>query len=606
MMKLIHGASALALLVAMAGPALADESVTAWRLFVSDHAEPVVRAVDAIEGKVIDTFAIKGPASLFRSDSGEAVYAVQSNANLVSTIATGIAFDDHGDHADIDVDPPKVTGADFAGEYPVHFVEHDGHWAVFFDKEGKARIFEEHEALEGHVETREVDSGAPHHGVVIAYGDYALVSEPHPEDPSNLPVGIKVLDGAGAPVGDLAACPDLHGEASSGNITAFACATGLLVVNSVGGVPTLTHLPYAASLPEGKSTTLIGGRGLQYFLGNYGGSAVVLIDPTEADAFRLVELPTRRVTFAVDPIRARFAYVFTEDGKLHQLDVLSGEIVKSLTVTEPYSVDGHWSDPRPRLAVAGDNVVVTDPLAGKLHLVNATSFEEAGEIALEGKPFNIVAVGGSGTVHDHAEGEEHDHAHEGKAHEHEQHAHAHDHADDQVYKGYFEDAQISDRALSDWAGDWQSVYPYLQDGTLDPVMAHKAESGDQSADDYKAYYEIGYRTEVDRITIEGDTVTYFEDGQPLAAQYASDGYEILTYPKGNRGVRFIFKKTAGDEAAPGYIQFSDHKIAPEKADHYHLYWGNDRAALLEELTNWPTYYPSSLSADQIVAEMIAH
>jgi zinc transport system substrate-binding protein len=272
MMRLIQSASALAIVAAMVGPVWADESVTVWRLFVSDHAEPVVRAVDAIEGKVIDTFAIKWPASLYRSDSGEAVYAVQGGANLVSTIATGIAFDDHGDHADIDVDPPKLTGAEFAGEYPVHFVEHDGHWAVFFDKEGKARIFEEHEALEGHVETREVDSGAPHHGVVIAYGNYSLVSEPHPEDPSNLPIGIKVLDSSGAQVGDVAECPDLHGEASSGNIMAFACATGLLVVNSNAGVPTLTHLPYADSLPEGKSTTLVGGRGLQYFLGQRRGA----------------------------------------------------------------------------------------------------------------------------------------------------------------------------------------------------------------------------------------------------------------------------------------------------------------------------------------------
>ncbi|MGD9866165.1 MAG: ZinT/AdcA family metal-binding protein, partial [Pseudodonghicola sp.] len=30
------------------------------------------------------------------------------------------------------------------------------------------------------------------------------------------------------------------------------------------------------------------------------------------------------------------------------------------------------------------------------------------------------------------------------------------------------------------------------------------------------------------------------------------------------------------------------------------------AALLEEVTNWPTYYPSTLSADQIVHEMMAH
>ena len=164
MMKLIQGASALAMVVAMSASASADENVTAWRLFVSDHARPVVHAIDALDGDVIASFDIKGPASLYRSDSGAAVYAVQGSANLVSTIATGIAFDDHGDHADIDIDPPELTGAEFAGEYPVHFVEHDGHWAVFFDKEGIARVFEEHEALEGHAEFREVDSGAPHHG----------------------------------------------------------------------------------------------------------------------------------------------------------------------------------------------------------------------------------------------------------------------------------------------------------------------------------------------------------------------------------------------------------------------------------------------------------
>ncbi|WP_425291515.1 ZinT family metal-binding protein [Aquamicrobium lusatiense] len=208
----------------------------------------------------------------------------------------------------------------------------------------------------------------------------------------------------------------------------------------------------------------------------------------------------------------------------------------------------------------------------------------------------MVAVGGTGKSHDHEGEDGHDHAHE----------HGHDHGDDQIYKGYFRDDQVKDRALTDWAGDWQSVYPYLKDGTLDPVMAHKAEEGDKSAEEYKAYYDIGYRTNVERITIDGDTVTFFEDGKPLKARYASDGHEILTYKAGNRGVRFIFKKVEGDAAAPEFMQFSDHKIAPDASDHYHLYWGNDRAALLEEVTNWPTYYPSSLDAKGIVNEMLEH
>jgi hypothetical protein len=43
--------------------------------------------------------------------------------------------------------------------------------------------------------------------------------------------------------------------------------------------------------------------------------------------------------------------LLTEDGQLHLLNVISGEITKSVKITEPYSMDGHWRDPRPRLAV---------------------------------------------------------------------------------------------------------------------------------------------------------------------------------------------------------------------------------------------------------------
>ena len=186
------------------------------------------------------------------------------------------------------------------------------------------------------------------------------------------------------------------------------------------------------------------------------------------------------------------------------------------------------------------------------------------------------------------------------------HDHDHDDAAQKIYDGYFEDSQIEARELSDWEGDWQSVYPYLQDGTLDEVMSHKAEHGEMTAEEYKAYYTTGYETDVDRIVIEGATVTFHAEAGPLTGTYENDGYEVLTYKKGNRGVRYIFEKTEGDDAAPGFIQFSDHHIAPEKVGHYHLYWGDDRAALLDEVTNWPTYYPASLTGNEVAHEMMAH
>lgn len=445
----------------------ADDEVATWRLFVSDHTEPTVTVIDALDGDVLDRFTFSGPAALHRSHDGEAVYAVQGAAGMVTVISSGISFDDHGDHADIDIDPPRLTGAEFSGERPSHLVQNRGEIAAFFDGEGIARVFTSSAALEGEGTYREVATDAPHHGVVIPFGEYDIVSVPNPEDRSKPPIGVRIVDRNGNRVGQEIECVGLHGEATSGDLVAIGgCAHGILVVRSDRGTPVVEPLDFIDGLPEGRVSTLLGGRGMRYFLGNHGPSAVVIIDPSDSEAYRRIELPMRRVHFAVDPIRARYAYVITEDGQLHRIDVIRGEIDRAISLTEPYSMDGHWSDPRPRVAVAGDSIVVTDPLNGRLMLVDAETFEQAGEIGFDGKPFNILAVGGSGMVHSEP-------------------ANSHDHGDDQVYRGYFEDHQIADRDLSDWEGDWQSVYAYLQDGTLDPVMAHKAEQGDMSAEEYK-------------------------------------------------------------------------------------------------------------------------
>jgi zinc transport system substrate-binding protein len=401
MKNYLSAATAIGLILAALIPAQAAD-ITAWRLFVSDHADGKVTVVDGIEGKVIDTLKIKGPASLYRSDSGAAVFAVQGAAGVVTAISTGVSFDDHGDHGDIEVNAPKLTGAEVTGEKPSHFVEHDGEFAAFFDGEGVARIFGENDALQGKLEIREVKADAPHHGVVIPFRDHDIVSVPNAKDPSESPIAAKIVGADGAQIGEIVECVGLHGEATSGNLAIIGgCEKGILVIRSDNGSPRIEPLAFAEGMPEGRVSTALGGRGMQYFLGNYGPDKVSLIDPTAGkDAFRLIDLPMRRVHFAVDQVRPKLAYVFTEDGQLHQIDVVKGAITSSLALTEPYSMDGHWSDPRPRVAVAGDKIVVTDPLKGKLHLVDAASFAKAGEIAVEGMPYNIVSVGGSGQAHE--------------------------------------------------------------------------------------------------------------------------------------------------------------------------------------------------------------
>lgn len=181
--------------------------------------------------------------------------------------------------------------------------------------------------------------------------------------------------------------------------------------------------------------------------------------------------------------------------------------------------------------------------------------------------------------------------------------HEHSHGTSQ-----FEDSDVKDRSLSDWEGEWQSVYPYLLSGDLDKVMEHKAEENDNmTAKEYYNYYKTGYETDVERIIIDGKTIKFIKNGVSTKAKYQYKGYKIYTYESGNRGVRYFFEAVENKSGAPKYVQFSDHGIAPTNAEHFHIYFGNDGfEALSKEMENWPTYYPDKMNGKEIAEEMIGH
>lgn len=190
---------------------------------------------------------------------------------------------------------------------------------------------------------------------------------------------------------------------------------------------------------------------------------------------------------------------------------------------------------------------------------------------------------------------------------------SHTHHDDEKQKaissGSFEDDEVEDRELSDWEGDWQSVYPYLLDGTLDQVLHKKAATNkDKTLEEYKEYYQVGYETDIERIVIKDDTMTFYKNGEGKTGKYQYHGYEILTYESGKKGVRYLFDLVGEEvDGVPKHVQFSDHHIYPTKAEHFHIYVGDaGHDALLNELDNWPTYYSSHLSGEEIAEEMNAH
>lgn len=181
-------------------------------------------------------------------------------------------------------------------------------------------------------------------------------------------------------------------------------------------------------------------------------------------------------------------------------------------------------------------------------------------------------------------------------------------AEQKAAEGVFNNQDVKERSLTDWDGVWQSVYPLLDSGELDPVLQKKAEKDkSKTVEQFKAYYRKGYATDIDTLAIENNVIEFRRGDQTSSCHYHYNGHKILTYASGKKGVRYLFECRDANSKAPKYVQFSDHTIAPRKSAHFHIFMGNtSQEALLKEMDNWPTFYPWQLTNAQVVDEMLHH
>ena len=149
-----------------------------------------------------------------------------------------------------------------------------------------------------------------------------------------------------------------------------------------------------------------------------------------------------------------------------------------------------------------------------------------------------------------------------------EHDHDHDHSKE---VSTFEDDEVQDRSLSDWAGDWQSAYPFVLDGTLDDAFAAMAEKGEMTAEEYKTYYQNGYKTDITNIDIEGDHIEFtYDDGKKVGSNYKYVGYYIQNWSTGIR-------------------------MSNESFD-----------AIVDPENSWPTFFPADMTGEEICEHMEGH
>ena len=183
--------------------------------------------------------------------------------------------------------------------------------------------------------------------------------------------------------------------------------------------------------------------------------------------------------------------------------------------------------------------------------------------------------------------------------------HAHDHSKE---VSTFEDHEVQDRSLSDWAGSWQSAYPFALDGTLDDAFAAMAEEGEMTADEYKTYYQNGYKTDITNIDIADDHITFtYENGKKAGTDYKYIGYYIQNWSTGTKAAMYRFEAEDKDSGAPVYIEFNDHMIEPAAAEHFHIRMSNESFdAIVDPENSWPTFFPADMTGEEICEHMEGH
>jgi hypothetical protein len=412
-----------AVLALVAGTAIAHE-VPKGRLFFTDEDAPVLRVLDLDEGRVTHELAMPKPSARLVALSGGEYLAVSvgDEAGTVLFVDTGLTFEEHGDHRDVEKGEPKLLGLRLSGVKPGHVVEGHGRAAVFYDggREPRVDAVVHLVDLVGLAEARAPvgrwDSPGPQHGIAVPLREgRLLVSTPNPayvageKDASSLPIGFRVLDARGVVLAELdrAGDPDrrclgYHGHAAKGELHLLGCfmneaghplADGgiLLVRDAETGIES-RKIPY----PDGRRVSTLAHGGGRWFVGNYGKPgdyrAFLRIDP-EGPA------PSPADVLAVPGGQAVCQFAMAGDrlvnltpyGMLRLRDVEGWKERAARPVVAGF--DCAWNAAmRPELALAGDRVYVSDPGRGVIHEFSANDLSPLRRLEVGGRPTRMAGV----------------------------------------------------------------------------------------------------------------------------------------------------------------------------------------------------------------------
>lgn len=355
------------------------------RLVVADAKDGSLRVLDLETAQVVGTFSTPGPGNLYPVAGTPYVFAIHREANRVSVVYSGLRLEEHGDHQDLIPERPYVFATLNTGPKPTHYFNHGHHVAIFNDGDGTIAVFDTRK-LGVVADFRDYDTGAPDHGAPVVMGDVLLSG--------SLNRGVvEVYTLAGRKVLEFAGCPRLHGEAVRGDVAAFGCDDGVLLLERRGNGFAARKLAEPAGSPaNARVGTLVAHQAHPFFIGNFG-QGLARLDAS----FTPYPLPANPVHFAFSA-DGRYLVVLTADGYLRLLEPADGRLLRSLEVVGPVASGGEGTL-RPSLAVGVEHAYVADPQKGVVLEVELASLQLKRRFEMGGTPGSLALVRLEGVRH---------------------------------------------------------------------------------------------------------------------------------------------------------------------------------------------------------------
>lgn len=368
-------------LPAWAGP---DDAKHPGRLVVADGKVGMLQVIDLETGAVVGSFSAPGPASVYSAGNGMYAFAVHREQNRASVVYGGLRREDHGDHQDLVVEAPYVLQTFTTGPKPTHFSSHDGIVTIYNDGDGTVAVLDE-KSLGLNLRMFEVATGAPDHGAPLAVGDVVLAG--------SLNRGVvEVFSRGGRKITSFGDCPRLHGQAALGNRIAYGCSDGVLLLERRGSGFVSHKLPNPANAPaNARVGTLVSHAKYPFFIGNFG-QGLVRID----NQLSVYPLPANPVRFGFD--KDGVLVVLTADGSLRTLEAPTGQVIKSLKISEPFTLSGEGTV-RPGLALGDGMAFVALPNQGEVLEVKLSSLEIQRRFKVGGTPGGVAWLWVDGVRH---------------------------------------------------------------------------------------------------------------------------------------------------------------------------------------------------------------